>query len=72
MIPALDPGLPVYEQNKQDAKNLVNALEQQILPLYYQQPDKWLQIIKTSMQEVIPYFNSDRMVREYYDKLYKA
>jgi starch phosphorylase len=72
VIPALDTNLPVYEQNKQDAQNLVNALEQQILPLYYQQPDKWLQIIKTSMQEVIPYFNSDRMAREYYDKLYKA
>jgi starch phosphorylase len=72
VIPALEPGLPIFEQHKQDALNLIDILERQILPLYYQHPDRWLQMIKTSMQEIIPYFNSDRMAREYYDRLYKA
>lgn len=72
MLPAQDPGLPVYEQNKQDAHNLLKALEHQILPLYYQQPGKWVQMIKKSMQEILPYFDSDRMAREYYENLYLA
>jgi glycogen phosphorylase len=72
VIPPLDSHLPVYDQNQQDARHLMDALEQQILPLYYQQPQQWLQIMKASMREVIPYFNSDRMARQYYEKLYTA
>jgi glycogen phosphorylase len=70
MIPPADAGLPLYQQNKRDAQLLLDTLENQILPLYYQQPGQWLEIMKTSLREVVPFFDSDRLAREYYEKLY--
>ncbi|MBC5774682.1 alpha-glucan family phosphorylase [Pontibacter sp. KCTC 32443] len=70
MVPPVDAALPLHEQNKHDATNLLDTLEQEILPLYYQQPAKWLTIIKNSMREVIPFFDSDRLARAYYEKMY--
>lgn len=72
MIPAVSPDLPLHEQNKLDARHLWDTLEQEILPLYYQQSNLWVQVIKNCMREVIPHFNSDRMAGQYYDKLYNA
>ncbi len=33
-------------------------------------PVEWLSIIKNSMQDIIPAFDSNRMADEYYKKLY--
>ena len=51
-------------------ENLLNILEEEIIPTYYDNPDKWLEIMKGSMQDVLPYFDSDRMAYQYYEKLY--
>jgi glycogen phosphorylase len=50
--------------------NLFDLLEKEIIPMYYKSPAKWANIMKQSMEEVIPYFDSDRMAEEYYEKLY--
>lgn len=62
--------LPIQQQDDQDYKSLLNILENEVVPLYYDQPEKWLQIQKNAMRDVYPQFDSDRMVREYYEQLY--
>lgn len=56
--------------NKQDSQNLLNMLEKTVIPTYYKNPDKWGEMVLISMDDVSEEFNSDRMAREYYEKLY--
>ncbi|WP_139361659.1 hypothetical protein [Spirosoma sp. 209] len=53
-----------------DAENLYQLLETVILPLYYDRPAEWMAILKASVREVQPTFDSDRMAAEYMEKLY--
>ena len=46
------------------------SLETKILPAYYDDPESWWKIVLNSMNEVIPFFDSDRMADEYYTKIY--
>jgi glucan phosphorylase len=50
-------------------------LEEEVVPLYYEQdssglPQKWVAMMKRSMQTLVPEFNSDRMVEEYARRIY--
>jgi starch phosphorylase len=72
VIPHADPQLYEHEQDLIDANNLYNILEKEVLPMYYDYPDSWLSIIKNSMKDILPYFDSDRLARDYYKILYKA
>jgi glycogen phosphorylase len=68
----VDPELPLHQQDELDADRILDLLEKVVLPMYYEQPEQWLKIIKTGMQDIQPDFDSDRLAREYYDKLYSA
>ena len=46
-------------------------MHEKILPLYYDRPDEWNQIVLNSMNDVVPFFDADRMVDEYYRKIYR-
>ena len=70
LLPPADINQPVDRQDNADHEALMQLIENEIIPIYYEKPDQWLQMIKTSMQEVTPKFGSDRMVHEYYTKLY--
>jgi len=70
IITPADTRLPVHEQDEADAGSLYNLLENEILPLYYDDPGNWLHIIKNSMNDILPQFDSNRMAREYYEILY--
>jgi glycogen phosphorylase len=70
IIPTAPPGLSYHEQDAIEANNLYDLLEKEIIPMYYDYPARWLTIIKNSMQDVIPYFDSNRMAVEYYEKMY--
>jgi len=59
------------EKDKQEANRLYDLLENEIIPMYYKHPAKWLKIVKAGMNDVLPYFDSARMADEYYEKLYK-
>jgi starch phosphorylase len=50
----------------------MDMLEKVILPLYYDHPDQWLQMVKNSMTEILPTFESGRMADEYYRTIYNA
>ncbi len=65
-----DTTLSTEEQDKKDYESMMNILEKEILPTYYDDEKKWVQIIQNGMDD-IRYFDSSRMVREYYEKVYK-
>ena len=71
-IPGCDDRLSTEEQDRLDNKNMMAVLENEIIPTYYNDQKKWVSIIKNSMRDVLPYFNSDRMAHEYYVKMYDA
>ncbi len=64
-----DTSLSIDEQDRVDYENMMRILENEILPIYYDEPKKWIQIVKNGMSD-IRYFDAARMVREYYEKLY--
>lgn len=69
-LPYTDTNLQLHIQDDTDASNLYKMLETEILPIYYDYPDHWVSIMKQSMQDIIPKFDSDRLAKEYYEKLY--
>jgi starch phosphorylase len=56
--------------NKQDCDALMEKLETTVIPTYYSDQAKWQKMVLNSMNDVNVAFNSDRMAREYYEKLY--
>lgn len=69
-IPPIDHSTPIEVQDSEDNKNMMDILENEIIPMYYDNPEQWTQIVKTAMSDVIPAFDSGRMVHEYYVKMY--
>lgn len=71
VVPKADyMNMSIYEQDRYDFNKLYEILENEILPTYYDQPDKWRKIQQNSMKDVKQNFNSDRMADEYYSILY--
>lgn len=71
IIDTANDQLTQESKDKIEAQALLDLLENEIIPLYYEDPEKWLSIVKSSMKDVLPYFDSGRMADEYYTKLYK-
>lgn len=71
IIDTANDQLTQESKDKIEAHALLDLLENEIIPLYYENPEKWLSIVKTSMKDVLPQFDSGRMADEYYTKLYK-
>lgn len=70
IIPPADPHLDADSRDRHDLLGFYEAMEQKILPLYYGDPDGWWKLVLNSMNEVVPFFDSDRMATEYYEKIY--
>lgn len=70
IFPEVDYKIPVWEQDKIDAENLYDILENKVLPTYYDKPKKWQEIVFQSMDDVLPEFSSDRMAKQYYKELF--
>ncbi|MDO8455183.1 MAG: alpha-glucan family phosphorylase [Sulfurimonas sp.] len=71
-IPPSEGSLSIEQQDYEDNKSLMDILENKIIPLYYDEPKKWIKIVNNAMSDVIPAFDSGRMVHEYYTKMYDA
>ena len=69
-LPAVSPDLPTEEQDYIDNQNLMEMIEDEIIPIYYDQPQKWVDMMKRCISDLIPAFDSGRMANEYYVKLY--
>jgi starch phosphorylase len=73
VIPKADyANMNTHEQDEYDLHMLYRILEEQILPLYYNNRDTWRQVVKNGMRDVRFQFDSNRMAHEYYDLLYNA
>jgi starch phosphorylase len=58
------------EQDNADAASLRTQLEKEIIPLFYDRgkdgiPHRWLKRVRNSMANLLPRYNTDRMVMEY-------
>ncbi|WP_187260829.1 alpha-glucan family phosphorylase [Pontibacter beigongshangensis] len=71
LLPIVDTSLPDALQDDADYLNMMTVLEEEIIPTYYRNKQKWLSIVKKSMNDVVPMFDANRMAHEYYTLLYK-
>jgi starch phosphorylase len=70
IIDTANDQLTPESKDKIEGQALLDLLENEIIPMYYEQPEKWLKLMKTSMTDVLPQFDSGRMADEYYKILY--
>jgi starch phosphorylase len=72
VVPPIDyENISVQEQDQYDLDKLYEILENQVLPLYYENREVWRQITQNGMRDVRFQFDSNRMAQEYYEILYK-
>ncbi|MGL6038784.1 MAG: alpha-glucan family phosphorylase [Soonwooa sp.] len=71
VVPKADyANMTTLEQDQYDLQKLYDILENEIIPTYYNDKDKWRKIVTNAMDDVHFQFNSDRMADEYYRLLY--
>jgi len=71
VVPPIDySSVSIHEQDEYDLNKLYEILENQVLPLYYENREVWRDIIKNGMRDVRFQFDSNRMAKEYYEILY--
>jgi starch phosphorylase len=72
VVPKADyANMHVQQQDEYDLNKLYEILENEILPLYYDNYETWRQVVKNGMRDVRIQFESNRMANEYYEMLYK-
>jgi starch phosphorylase len=62
-----------YEENNQDkvdVESLYKVLQEEVIPTYYKNREKWVQMMRASIEMSRERFSAARMVREYYQRLY--
>ncbi len=71
VLPEANAKSLVSEQDDFDSRNLYDCLEQKVLPLYYDTPEKWSKIVYRGIDDVLADFTTERMAKQYYEELYK-
>lgn len=72
VVPKADyENMNTHEQDQYDLYKLYDMLENEIIPLYYEEKDAWRKLMKNGMNDVRVQFNSNRMAHEYYEIMYK-
>ena len=66
-----DENLPLEERHQKDYECIMNIIEKQIIPMYYDKKLQWARLMRQAVRTSEAYFNSDRMVIEFYNRLYK-
>jgi starch phosphorylase len=62
-------GNPDEANDEADADHLYRILEEQVIPTYYDDPQRWIQIRREAIKTGVR-FTAHRMVKEYREKLY--
>jgi starch phosphorylase len=70
IVPPADPNLSPEDRDRQDMLGFYQKINDLILPTYYDHPHEWSSMVLNSMNDVVPYFDADRMADEYYRKIY--
>ena len=69
--PEIDDDMSWEERHWKDHKCLMDIIENQIIPTYYDNKPEWARLMRQAIRTSEAYFNSDRMVIEYFNRLYK-
>ena len=69
--PGLDDEIPWEERHWKDYECIMSQLENDIIPTYYDNKPEWARLMRQAIRTAEGYFNADRMVIEYYNRLYK-
>jgi starch phosphorylase len=73
IVPPVDyENMHVQDQDQYDLDEMYRILEEEILPLYYDAPQTWREVVQNGMKDVRFRFDSNRMAAEYYDLLYNG
>lgn len=67
----LDDEMPWEERHWKDHEYMMNTIENDIIPTYYDNKEEWARLMRQAIRTSEAYFNSDRMVIEYFNRLYK-
>lgn len=70
VIPKADTSLTEDKRDEHDRNHFYSILREEVLPIYYEKPTLWQDIVMQSANDVLNYFESGRMATEYYTKLY--
>ncbi len=65
----------ISDWDAQEANQLYSVLENEVIPSFYERdaggiPRSWVERMRASMAELTPRFSTNRMLREYVEKLY--
>lgn len=74
-IPVHDPALEAEHRDRIEAEDLLDILEQEVVPLYYRRdsdglPAQWIRISRHSMESILPRYNARRMLLDYLNRFY--
>jgi glycogen phosphorylase len=72
IIPQADPDMSPEDRDRHDLLGFYQILNDKVLPTYYDDADEWSRIVLNSMNDVVPFFDADRMADEYYKKIYSS
>ena len=72
IIPSGQDSLDIVSKDRIETENLYDLLTTNVVPTYYKKPKSWIRIMKQSMKDVLPLFDSNRMATEYYEKMYSG
>ncbi|BCD68132.1 alpha-glucan family phosphorylase [Nitratiruptor sp. YY09-18] len=70
VIPHADPHLPIEQIDRQDYETMMDKLQSTILPMYYKDQKRWIEIAQNGMRDILHKFDSTRMADEYYKNMY--
>lgn len=71
IIPQVDyHHLSIQDQDQEDLDHMFDILENQIIPMYYENKRKWRDMVQAGMHDVRFEFDSNRMAKEYYQLMY--
>lgn len=60
------------KQDAHDLEALYDVLLNEVIPTYYQNKEKWVGMMRNSIQDTREYFAVKRMLEEYYELLYRT
>ncbi|GMR22194.1 MAG: alpha-glucan family phosphorylase [Acidobacteriota bacterium] len=69
-IGSRDPASPPSSSREGDAEELYRKLQDRILPLFYQNRDDWIEVMRHAIALNASYFNTHRMVQQYATSAY--
>lgn len=60
----------IWEQDRHDTESLYAVLLKNVIPIYYNDREKWIQMMRASIDSVYEKFSAQRMILDYYEKMY--